>query len=84
MNGFYAHGYAGWFVLDIRTLAFVLAFSLLMTLGTVGVLSPGKTRGELIQIGLGLYAVTVIVTVFFFNSVLNYPVFRIESFFPFH
>ena len=77
------YAYAGWFVVDARLLGFILLFSLFLTVGTLAIFARDKTRKQLVSIGAGLYAVTVIVTVLLLNGILRYPVFRIESFFPF-
>ncbi len=83
MSGNNPYAYAGWFVVDARLLGFILLFSLFLTVGTLAIMFRDKTRSELAYIGAGLYSATVVVTILLLNSILRYPVFRIESFFPF-
>ena len=83
MSGSYPYGYAGWFVIDMRLLLFAIAVSLLVTLGTVSMLSRGRDRNELLKIGTLFFLASVVFNVVVLNLVLDYPVFRIESFFPF-
>ena len=83
MSGSYPYGYAGWFVIDMRLLLFAVAVSLLVTLGTVSVLSRGRNRKELLKIGALFFLASVVFNVVMLNLVMDYPVFRIESFFPF-
>ena len=83
MSGSYPYGYAGWFVIDMRLLLFAIAVSLFVTLGTVSILSRGRDRNELLKIGTLFFLASVVFNVIVLNFVLDYPVFRIESFFPF-
>ena len=83
MSGSYPYGYAGWFVIDMRLLLFAVAVSLLVTLGTMSMLSRGRDRNELLKIGVLFFLASVVFNVVVLNLVLDYPVFRIESFFPF-
>lgn len=83
MSGSYPYGFAGWFVVDIRLLVFTVVVSLLVTVGTMSMLSRGKKRNELLKTGGLFFIASVVFNVLILNTVFDYPVFRIESFFPF-
>ncbi|NUN12782.1 MAG: hypothetical protein HUU55_04020 [Myxococcales bacterium] len=75
--------YAGWFVVDVRLLSFVLGVSLLLTVGTVAMFFRGKTWRDYLAVGLVIYFLAVTVLIVLLNGLANYPVFRIESMFNF-
>ena len=77
------YGWAGWFVLDARLLVFVLVVSAALTVGTIALFFRGRGRSEIAGVGLGLYVFIVAVLIVFFNHLAGYPVFRVESIFPF-
>ena len=83
MSGSNPYGYAGWFVIDFRLLLFTIVISLLVTVGTMSILSKGRTRNELLKMGVLFFIASVVFNVIVLNTVFQYPVFRIESFFPF-
>lgn len=75
--------YAGWFVVDVRLLSFVLAVCLLLTVGTLAMFFRGRTWRDYLAIGLVVYVLATTVLIVLLNSLANYPVFRIESVFSF-
>ena len=83
MSGQNPYGYAGWFVLDVRLLVFVLVISFLLTTGTLALFFRGKRWHEYLSVGFGFYVTLVGLLIVVFNWVVDYPVFRIESFFSF-
>lgn len=78
-----AYAYAGWIVLDARLLTFVLVISFLLTTGTLALFFRGKRWYDYVSAGFALYITLVTVLIIFLNWVIQYPVFRVESFFPF-
>jgi len=83
MSGSYPYGFAGWFVVDIRLLIFTVVVSLLVTVGTMSMISKGRKRKELLKTGVFFFVASVVFNILILNTVFDYPVFRIESFFPF-
>ena len=82
MIGSFAYGYAGWFVLDVRLLIFVFFLSALFALGTASLLTRDKPRSSFFKTGWLLFGVSLVLNIFMLNVFFDYPVFRIESFFP--
>mgnify|MGYP006224182427 CR=1 FL=1 len=77
------HRYAGWFVLDLRLLVFVLLVGLLLTAGTLAIGFRKRQWAEIVSAGFSLFIMIVAGLIALLNGVLYYPVFRVESFFPF-
>ena len=82
MIGSFAYGYAGWFVLDVRLLLFVVFLSAFFSLGTASLLSRDKSRSVFFRTGWVLFGLSLVINILMLNVVFDYPVFRIESFFP--
>ena len=77
----FAYGYAGWFVLDVRLLLFVVFLSALVSLGTAGLLTRDKPRSSFMKTVWLLFGVSLLLNILMLNVFFDYPVFRIESFF---
>jgi hypothetical protein len=77
------HRYAGWFVLDLRLLVFVLLVGILLTAGTLAIGFRKRQWAEIVSAGFSLYIMIVAGLIVLLNVVFYYPVFRVESFFPF-
>ena len=75
--------YAGWFVLDVRLLAFVLLISLFVTLGSLALFFRGKKWHEYATAFISIYVVVSVCSILFFNRIVDYPVFLIEDLFVF-
>ena len=75
--------YAGWVVLDLRLLIFLIA---LAAVGSVGVcLVLVKPWRWVVAVATFIVSSTVLLTglVFLFNGIAGYPVFVVERFFSF-
>lgn len=75
--------YAAWVAVDLRLLLFL---ALISTLGATGVCILFIRRRRAMDVAsafllsfVGIFATLLLV----FNSIAHYPVFRVESFFPF-
>ena len=79
--GSFSNGYAGWFVLDLRLLIFVLILSALVSIGTASLLSRDRSRRYFIRAGWVLFGLSLFLNIFMLSVFFDYPVFRIESFF---
>ena len=77
------HRYAGWFVLDVRLLAFVVLISVFLTLGILALFFRGRRWHEYATAFVGIFLLVLAVTLLVFNRILSYPVFAIEDLFPF-
>ncbi len=75
--------YAGWFVLDLRLLVFVLLVGLLLTAGTLAIAFRKRPWPEIVSAGFSLFLLIAGGLIALLNGVVHYPVFRIESVFPF-
>lgn len=81
MMGSFSYGYAGWFVLDLRLLIFVLILSALVSIGTASLLCRDRPRGYFVRAGWVLFGLSLFLNIFMLSVFFDYPVFRIESFF---
>ena len=79
--GSFSYGYAGWFVLDLRLLIFVLILSALVSIGTASLLCRDRPRGYFVRAGWVLFGLSLFLNIFMLSVFFDYPVFRIESFF---
>ena len=77
------HLYAGWIVVDVRLLAFVLMISLFLVVSIISLLIRGRRWHEYVTLFVALYTLSVAVILIIFNWIAQYPVFRIETMFPF-
>jgi hypothetical protein len=75
--------YAGWFVVDLRLLIFVVLISLFITLGIIALTLKGKRWYEYAIAFSSLFMVLLLVTILIFNHAADYPVLLIEEIFPF-
>ena len=83
MNGSYPHGYAGWFVLDVRLLILTAVTSLLFAVGTTLLVGKGREVRERIWFGVRYFFFAFTINIVFLQLVFSTPIFRIEAFFPF-
>ncbi|HIA05027.1 MAG TPA: hypothetical protein EYN66_24540 [Myxococcales bacterium] len=75
--------YAGWFVVDMRLLVFVLFISAFTSLGIVALVLRGRRWYEYLVAFISLFVVVLIVVIMTFNQIADYPVLLIEEVFPF-
>ena len=75
--------YAGWFVVDIRLLMFVLFISAFTTLGIVSLALKNRRWWEYLVAFISGFVIVFLLTVLTFNYVADYPVFAITEIFPF-
>jgi hypothetical protein len=77
------HLYAGWIVLDLRLLVFVLLISLFLTVSIITLFVRGRRWHEYVTIFVAVYTLAFAVILVVFNVIARYPVFRVEALFPF-
>ena len=77
------HTYAGWFVVDVRLLGFVLLISAFLTLGIIALFFRGRRWHEYVTGFVTIFIAVLVVSVLVFNRIASYPVFLIEAMFPF-
>ena len=77
------HTYAGWFVVDVRLLGFVVLISVFLTLGVLALFFRGRRWHEYVSAFVSIFVLVLVVTVLVFNKIASYPVFLIEEMFPF-
>ena len=77
------HLYAGWIVLDLRLLMFVLLAALFLTVSGMALFARGRSWHGYISIFVAGYSVCLLVFLFVFNVIVGYPVFRVDALFPF-
>jgi len=75
--------YAGWLVWDARLLSFVILISVFLTLGIVALAFRGRRWHEYVTAFVSIFVTVLIITVFIFNEIADYPVFLLEDVFPF-
>jgi len=73
--------YAGWFVVDIRLMIFVVLISLFTALGIMALTFKGKHWHEYVTFFLSVFVGVLFIAIAVFNAVASYPVFRVEEFF---
>ncbi len=83
MLGMEQHLYAGWFVADLRLLLFISLISFFLTTSVVTLFVRHRRWHEYVTITAALFLLSFLVLMGVFNLVADYPVFRVESFFPF-
>ena len=75
--------YAGWLVWDARLLSFVILISVFLTLGIVALAFRGRRWHEYVTAFVSIFVTVLVLTVFVFNHIADYPVFLLEDVFPF-
>ncbi len=75
--------YAGWIVLDLRMIIFILLISLFLTTSIVTMFVRNRAWHEYMTIFVALYSLAVVLQVVVLNVLLSQPVLRIEALFPF-
>ncbi len=75
--------YAGWIVLDLRLLVFILLISLFLTVSVLTLFVRGRRWHEYVSLSIALYAIAFTLILIVFNLIAKYPVFRVEALFPF-
>lgn len=82
-DGMGQHLYAGWIVLDLRLLVFVVLISLFLTVSVITLFVRGRRWHEYVTIFVATYSLAFVVILAIFNWIASYPVFRVEALFPF-
>ena len=77
------HLYAGWFVVDTRLLLFVGLISIFLTASIITLFIRKRRWHEYVTIFFAMQALSFVLLMLVLNLIADYPVFRIESFFPF-
>lgn len=75
--------YAAWVALDLRLLLFLALISALGSLGVCIILVRRQRWVEMTAAFIVTFGLMLTVLVMLFNSIAHYPVFVVESFFPF-
>jgi len=75
--------YAAWVAVDLRLLFFLMFVALLSALGVCLILVRQRDVTRLMATFIVAYAVALGLLVTVFNTIAHYPVFQIQSFFPF-
>ncbi len=75
--------YAAWVALDLRLLLFIALISLLTAAGVSALFARGRKRIEVAALFIVSFTISLTLCVVVFNAIAHYPVFVIESFFPF-
>jgi hypothetical protein len=82
-NGSTGWHYGAWVAIDLRLLIFVLLVSLLAAIGITLLVAKRRHWVEHAALGIVSFTATFLLFVLVLNSVADYPVFSIRSFFPF-
>ncbi|MDP6945091.1 MAG: hypothetical protein QF464_13160 [Myxococcota bacterium] len=75
--------YAAWIALDLRLLLFLMFISLLASFGVCLIMTTRRDWLRLAAMFLVSYVAILSLLITIFNVVAHYPVFKVESFFPF-
>lgn len=75
--------YAAWVALDLRLLLFIGLISLLTAAGISALFARGRSHIEVAALFIVSFTVSLTLCVVVFNAIAHYPVFVVESFFPF-
>ncbi len=75
--------YAAWVAIDVRLLVLVVLVSMLTAAGVCALAVRTRRWVELAAAFLLCFSATFIVSVLVFNELAQYPVFVVESLFPF-
>ena len=75
--------YAAWVAVDLRLLLFLMFISLLSSFGVCLILVRKRDLTRVLATFIVAYAVSLSGLLLVFNTIAHYPVFEIQSFFPF-
>ena len=75
--------YAAWIALDLRLLFFLMFVSLLATSGVCLIVIKRRDWLQFTSLFIVSYALILSALIAVFNLVAHYPVFKVESLFPF-
>jgi len=75
--------YAAWVAVDLRLLIFVMLVSALTAAGVAALVVRGRRAWDYASVFVVAFALTLGLSLAIFNGIAQYPVFVIESFFPF-
>lgn len=75
--------YAAWVAFDLRLLLFLILIAALGAMGIAAMFVRHDRLSEHLATFIVSFAVLFIVLVLVFNTIAHYPVFVVESFFPF-
>jgi len=75
--------YGAWVALDLRLLVFVILISILAAVGITLLSAKRRNWVEYAALGIVSFTGTFIVFVLILNTLADYPVFAVRSFFPF-
>ena len=75
--------YAAWVAVDLRLLLFLMFISLLSSFGVCLILVRKRDLVRVAATFIVAYTISLSALLIIFNSIAHYPVFEIQSFFPF-
>ncbi len=75
--------YAAWVAVDLRLLFFLMFVSLLSSAGVCLILVRQRDVTRALATFIVAYAVSLALLITVFNVIAHYPVFQVQSFFPF-
>jgi len=75
--------YAAWVAVDLRLLFFLMFISLLASFGVCLILVRKRDLARVAATFIVAYTISLSTLLIIFNSIAHYPVFEIQSFFPF-
>ncbi len=75
--------YAAWVALDLRLLLFLALISALGSIGVCIILVRRQRWVDMTAAFIVTFTVTLTLLIVVFNGIAHYPVFVVESFFPF-
>ena len=75
--------YAAWVAVDLRLLLFLMFVALLASLGVCLIMVRKRNWLNIAAVFIVSYALSLTLLITTFNTIAHYPVFQIQSFFPF-
>ena len=75
--------YAAWVAVDLRLLLFLMFIALLSSFGVCLILVRKRDLARVLATFIVAYTISLSALLLVFNSIAHYPVFQIQSFFPF-
>jgi uncharacterized membrane protein YoaK (UPF0700 family) len=75
--------YAGWIVFDLKLLVFITVLCLLLSVAVISIFFRERKWHEHLTFFFAVFIIAFAVSVVIFNTLAHYPVFRIETIFPF-
>jgi hypothetical protein len=75
--------YAAWVAVDLRLLFFLMFISLLSSFGVCLILVRKRDLVRVLATFIVAYTISLSALLIVFNTIAHYPVFQLQSFFPF-